>query len=29
MADEVWNGRSNGSRDEAGSWVWESVDGNG
>jgi len=25
--DAVWHGRSDGSRDEAGSWVWGSVHG--
>jgi len=25
--DAVWDGRSDGSRDEAGSWVWGSVHG--
>jgi len=27
--DVVWDGRSDGSRDEAGSWVWRSVHGKG
>ena len=26
--DAVWDGRSDGSRDEAASWVWGSVHGN-
>ena len=27
--DAVWDGRSNGSRNEAGSWVWGLVYGEG
>ena len=27
--DAVWDGRSDGSRDEAGSWIWGSVNGKG
>ena len=27
--DAVWDGRSDGSRDEAGSWVWDRSTGRG